>query len=66
MTMIEIKCTEAQKRRLIQAWRGPDGCFWPTTRTHCFYDPNSRCAKCYETKIKWHIVKRGAKANNKE
>lgn len=23
--MIEIKCTDAQKKRLIQAWRGPKG-----------------------------------------
>lgn len=56
---IEIQCTEAQKRRLIQAWRGPDGCFWPWAQKYCFLDPKANCANCYEKRIKWNIVKHG-------
>lgn len=56
--MIEIKCTKQQKERLIAAWCGPDGCFWPGVRKYCFLDPNTSCEKCYETRIKWIIVTR--------
>lgn len=60
--MIEIKCTNAQKRRMIQAWQGPDGCLWPQKQKSCIFDPNAKCERCYEKRIKWSIVSRRRKS----
>ncbi|MDY3030741.1 MAG: Lar family restriction alleviation protein [Clostridia bacterium] len=49
--MIEIKCTEKQKRMIINALREADGCA-SIVETEC---AGGYCSDCIERNIKWDI-----------
>lgn len=55
--MIEITCTKAEKKKLIEVLKVmPIPCLFPKKANTCFLDPkNNNCEKCLETKIKWNI-----------
>jgi len=53
--MIEIKCTPAQKKIIINSLLNPDGCLFPRRSKACATDKNANCKKCFEKNIKWVI-----------
>jgi hypothetical protein len=54
--MIEITCSRAQKRRIINALLCPDGCLWPRSQKGCAIDFTRSCEDCFEKKIKWNLT----------
>ena len=66
--MIEITCTETQKRRIIAALETGMGsidgavCLFPNKANFCILDPKASCKDCLSRKIKWHIVTRKGSA----
>jgi len=53
--MIEIKCTPAQKKIIINSLLNPEGCLFPRKRKACAVDRDADCKKCFEKNIKWEI-----------
>ncbi len=57
--MIEIHCTETQKRRIIQALEAgmtninDATCLFPRKAAFCGLDSEASCKNCLATKIKW-------------
>lgn len=55
--MIEIKCNQTQKNKIIKALAtGESPCLFPRSMPRCPYDENMSCQKCLETKIKWTVT----------
>ncbi len=54
--MIEITCTNAEKRKIIKALSVMETpCLFPKSMKSCAFDLTMDCKKCLERKIKWVI-----------
>ncbi len=57
--MIEIKCTKAQKEKIISVLETmPIECLFPAKAKTCFLMQENSCKKCLETKIKWDVERK--------
>lgn len=56
--MIEITCTEKQKKIIIKSLLNPLAfdCLWPDKHRICEFDMNASCERCFERNIKWNII----------
>lgn len=52
--MIEIKCSKAQKRKMIDALARV--CLFPRRQPFCAFDKDMTCEKCLEKNIKWEVT----------